>query len=318
MRGMLLMNKLTNLERELLELTREHIQNEKKLIVLFERSKLEPLNLKTKKEWVSDNFGLEEKIRELLGECTESLKIQDPLVRDQLKKIRDMKSMTRKYTADIEFAELANTLGISESNLRQLFSDENFWENFKGISTEIPSENIELNEEEKVGESQELDEMIDYLTTIAGYSGDFHERRKRFGTVIVDRSLPATANIFLGEIKDFFLLNKFEAVIGFSRILLEIACQHFFDQIPNSLKENLRTIDGEYGARQKIREACKHRLKTLGRNNQNINKIKKLADETYGEASDILHGNLPGKTEGETLDFLKNVFSIIEALYSDR
>ena len=317
MRGIPLMDKLTDLERELLELTRVHIQNEKELIDRFERSKLKPINLKTKKEWVSENFELEEKIRELLGERSESLKLQDPLVRDQLKKIRDMKSKTRKYTADIECSELAITLGISEDKLMQLLSDKKFLENFKGIS-EIPSANSELNEEHKIIESQELDEMIDYLTSIAGYSGDFHERRKRFGTVIVDKSLPATANIFLGEIKDFFLLNKFEAVIGFSRILLEIACQKIFDQIPENYKENLRKIDGEFGAKQKIREACKYRLKRLGQNEQEINKIKKLAEEKYGEASDILHGKLPGKTEGETLDFLKDVFSVIEALYSNR
>ena len=72
------------------------------------------------------------------------------------------------------------------------------------------------------------------------------------------------------------------------------------------------------GARQKIREACKYRLKSLGENRTNINRVKNLGEEKYSEASDILHGKLPGKTEGETLDFLKDVFSVIEALYSNR
>ncbi|MFH1672286.1 MAG: hypothetical protein ABIF87_02495 [Pseudomonadota bacterium] len=313
------MDKLTHLERELLELTRKHIQNEKELIARFEGSKLEPINLKTKKEWVNANFEIEERIRELLGEITESLNIQDPPVRNQLKKIRDMKSKTRKYTADIEFSELAITLGISESRLQKLFGNEMFWEKVKDeILTAIPSANFELEEEEKIRETQELDEMIEYLQGIVGYSGDFHERRKKFGTVIVDRSLPPTGDIFLREIKDFFLLNQFEAVIGFSRILLEIVCQSIFDGIPANIKNNFRRIDGEFGARQKIREACKYRLRSLNKSKNEINQIKNLAEKKYGEASDVLHGKLPPLSEGETLNFVMDVFSVIEALYSNR
>lgn len=153
---------------------------------------------------------------------------------------------------------------------------------------------------------------------MAGYSGDFHERRKSFGTIFVNKSLPPTADIFLREIKNFFLLNQFEAAIGFSRILLEIVCQPFFDQIPESLKENLRNMDGDFHAKQKIREACKYRLKSLGQNKKNIERIKDLAVDKYSEASDVLHGKLPRKTEKETLDLLKDVFSVIEALYSSR
>ena len=159
------MDKLTELERNLLELTRKHIQNEKELSARLEGSKLEPINLKTKKEWVSANFEIEEKIRELLGERTESLRIQDPLVRDQLKRIKYMKSKTRKYNADIEFSELAITLGIREGNLQKLFRNEKFREKVNEILTEIPSGNLELNEEEKIRESQELDEMSNYSIT---------------------------------------------------------------------------------------------------------------------------------------------------------
>ena len=312
------MDKLSQLEIELLELTRKHIQNEKELIARFEESKLEPINLKTKKQWVSANFEIEENIRQLLGERTESLKIPDPTVRNQLKTIRDMKSKTRKYTADIEFSELAITLGISEAKLQKLFGNQNFWEKVNEILTQIPSENLGSNDQETIRESQELDEMIDYLMGVAGYSGGFHERRKRFGTVIVDKSLPPTADIFLREIKDFFLLNKFEAVIGFSRILLEIVCQSIFDGIPGNIKDNFRRIDGEFGARQKIREACKYRLRSLNKSKNEINQIKNLAEKKYAEASDVLHGKLPPLSEGETLKFVMNVFSVIEALYSNR
>lgn len=43
-----------------------------------------------------------------------------------------------------------------------------------------------------------------------------------------------------------------------------------------------------------------------------------MAEEKYGEASDILHGKLPPLSEGRTLNFVMDVFSVIEALCSDR
>ena len=50
-----------------------------------------------------------------------------------------------------------------------------------------------------------------------------------------------------------------------------------------------------------------------------IEEFKEKAVSKYGEASDILHGKLPKpSTEDESLKFIKEVFFIIESLYSEQ
>jgi hypothetical protein len=315
------MDKLTEHEKSLLELTREHIRNEKQLIKRLEGSKLEPINLRTTRGWFSANLKLEEKLRELLAESDQSLKIHDSSVRDQLIKIRDRKSETKNRYDELELLDdptLRNFVnryqrldGEEREKLQKLLGE--ILNDTKYPKIEKSPKEIELREEE----NDYLDDMIHYLMEITGYSGDFHDRKKDFGTIIVNRSMPPAIDTFLQDIKIMFLLNQFEAVIGFSRTLLEIACEYIFsNDIPEKYKQGLKHIDGEFGAKQKIREACKYRLKFLKKSHADIDRIKELAETKYGEASDVLHGKLqPPKTEYETLNFVKEIFSIIEALY---
>jgi len=57
-----------------------------------------------------------------------------------------------------------------------------------------------------------------------------------------------------------------------------------------------------------IREACKSRKLSPD--------MAGMARKKYREASNILHGKLPKRlSDEETLNFIRDVFSIIEALY---
>ena len=93
------MDRLTESEETILERTRKHIRNEKELINRLENPKLKPLNEKTLQAWVSENIEIEEEIRKLLGDSG-PMELQDNLVCEQLKKIRDKKTKTRKYIID--------------------------------------------------------------------------------------------------------------------------------------------------------------------------------------------------------------------------
>ena len=93
------MDRLTESEETILERTRKHIRNEKELINRLENPKLKPLNEKTLQAWVSENIEIEEEIRKLLGDSG-PMELQDNLVCEQLKKIRDKKTKTWKYISD--------------------------------------------------------------------------------------------------------------------------------------------------------------------------------------------------------------------------
>ena len=107
-----------------------------------------------------------------------------------------------------------------------------------------------------------------------------------------------------------------EAVIGLSRVLIEVACQSIYDKLPEKDKLKIQNIGGEISCREMIRIACQHRLKSQRKNTKEIQDIKYKAVDLYGKASNILHGKLPNsKTDEETLKFVRDVFSVIEALY---
>ena len=107
-----------------------------------------------------------------------------------------------------------------------------------------------------------------------------------------------------------------EAVIGLSRVLIEVACQTIYAKLPTQEKLKIHSINGELSCREMIRKACYHRLKSFRMSTNEIQNIKQRAIDLYDEASKILHGELPNpKTDAETLKFVRDVFSVIEALY---
>lgn len=162
---------------------------------------------------------------------------------------------------------------------------------------EIPKSELEDKERES------LDEMIDYFMSEAGYSLGFSQRKKDFGTLIVKSSVPKNIGIFLNQIKNCYLLNMNEAAIGLCRILLEVACRSIYDR-----SKGVSYMDEENYVQTMIRKACEA-------GGLSPNKVKK-ATSKYKEASDILHGKLPKRmNDKETLNFVRDVFSIIEALY---
>ncbi|GAI02697.1 unnamed protein product, partial [marine sediment metagenome] len=157
---------------------------------------------------------------------------------------------------------------------------------------------------------------IHYFMEWAGDSVTFSERKKEFGTLLVARPLPPNIEPYLRYIKYCYLSNMNEAVIGLSRVLIEVACQSIYDKLPEKDKLKIQNIDGEISCREMIRKACQYRLKSQRKNTKEIQSIKDKAVSLYDEASNILHGKLPNpKTDAETLEFVRDVFSVIESLY---
>lgn len=295
------MPKIDEKERKLLELTRQHIRKEKEIITYSNESKIQPINEKIIHDLILKNCTLEDEIRELCAEFYGSIQLQDHSVREQLIKIRDKKSETAKLRVKSFFFDLATGK-----------------EHPREETTARVGEFLEEGEKEALNKEDEtLQDMIHYLIDEAGWSVDFFERKKEFGTIFVERPMPRNIDVFLNYLKNFYLLNMHEAVIGFSRILLEIACQHIYDNLPEKDKRKFIHMDKELGTHETIRIACRHRLKTQGKNKKEIEDFKDRVVSKYKEASNILHGKLPKpSTEEESLNFVKEVFFIIESLYS--
>ena len=156
--------------------------------------------------------------------------------------------------------------------------------------------------------TETLDEMIEYFGSWAGCSLEFSQRKKDFGTLLVKSSLPENIDMYLNYIKNCYLLNMNGAVIGLCRILLEVACRSIYERSKRG-KIQPSYMDEEREAVQTIiREACKSRKLSPD--------MAGMARKKYREASNILHGKLPKRlSDEETLDFIRDVFSIIEALY---
>jgi hypothetical protein len=311
------MNNLTEQEKtELFELTQKHIELEKRLADRLKNPKVEPISRNAQIEWFTKILEIEEEIRERLAELPLPPIINDPSLRDQLAKIRDKKSHSRKQYIELEWEELKEPLRKLAMKFETLSSGkkEKLIEELSNLVDESKKSRDDKALKEK--EDSYLDGMIHYLMEFTGYSGNFHDKKKDFGTIIVSKPIPEHIHIFLDQIRLLFLLNQFEGVIALSRTILEIACEDIFSRDMPEQYKKIHHLDGEIGARKKIREACKFRLKSLGKPWEDRDNTKKLAEAKYGEASDILHGELQApKTEGETLKFVKEVFSIIEALY---
>jgi len=284
------MTKITESEKSIIELTREHISNEQKFAPGQDDPKVVPIDDSVLPDLIMNNSSIESKIQEVCSEVFGPLQLYDQKVRKQLIKIRDGQTETTRL-----FNDHIATL-ISPEKLEKLLGREEY-------------ENMLTS-----AETKSLDDMIEYLMSAAGYSGDFEKRKKEFGTIFTERPTPENLDIFLQYTKNFFLLNMHPAVIGFSRLLIEIACVHIYDRLPEREKRKDIAMNGEVRTLQKIRRACNYRLRALNKKQRDM--IREKAVDKYREASEILHGKLPEpKTEQESLEFIKNVFSIIEALY---
>lgn len=259
-------------ELKLLNLARQHIKKEDEI---FTRIREDKLNSAV--DLILENSKLAEEIRNFFGEFYEPPQLRDFRALEQLQKIRSGNSTTDKLL-DV-FTKLGY-IGYKE----------------------IP-------ESELQGRAREsLDEMTDYFMTEAGYSLEFSQRKKDFGTLIVKSSLPENINIYLHQIKNCYLLNMDEAVIGLCRILLEVACRSIYERSKGPKKQPTYMDEEREVVQTIIREAC--RARGLSRD------MERMAREKYREASNILHGKPPKRlTDEETLNFVRDVFAIIEALY---
>jgi len=259
-------------ELKLLSLARQHIKKEEEI---FTRLREEKLNSAVV-DLILGNSRLGEEIRNFFGESPD----EPPQLRDfralkQLQKIRSGNSKTD------ELLNVFTKLGYISYE-------------------EIPESEL------KVKLAETLDEMIDYFVSWAGSSLDFSQRKKDFGTLLVRSTLPENIDIYLRYIRNCYLLNMNEAVIGLCRILLEVACRKIYDSTP---EKKLAYMDKEREfVSRVIGVACD--AKGLSP------KMKGMARNRYDEASKILHGKLPiSMTDEDTLNFVRDIFSIIEALY---
>lgn len=257
-------------ELEVLALVRQHIKREQEII-----THLKERNIDSASNLIIQNVELADEIRKLFDEFYGPLQLRDFKVVKQLREIRSHSSQTDK--------------------LLDVFTKLGF------ISYEkIPETELQDRERET------LDEMIDYFMSEAGYSIGFSQRKKDFGTLIVKSSLPENINIYLNQIKNCYLLNMNEAVIGLCRILLEVACRKIYD---STAEKKLAYMDKEREfVSRVIGVACDARGIS--------HKMKEMARNRYDEASKILHGKLTKpKTDEECLNFVREIFTIIEALY---
>ena len=79
--------------------------------------------------------------------------------------------------------------------------------------------------------------------------------------------------------------------------MIEIACVHIYDRLPEREKRKDIDINGEARTLQKIRRACNYRLRALDKKQRDM--MREKAVDKYRKASEILHGKLPEpKTEG--------------------
>lgn len=290
------MTKVPERKRELLERIKKHIQNEKLLIDVQSQGKVSLLSEQTILSQVYNNNRLGDEIRELI-DVLKPIKIQDPSARDHLIKIRDEQTETDKlYNSSF-------ILDLSTGKVRP--KDEII-------------EKLEKAEEEKRKKLEEtLDDMIHYLMDLIGVdSVTFYDRSKAFGTLIVGEDLPANIDRFLEQLKICYHLNMHEAVIGLSRILLEVACQSIYFDMPEEQKLKIIPKKKSKYISERIQAGCEYRLKALGNNQEAIDNFRSKTIQKWKKASDILHGKLSEPvTHANTLAFVKEVFHIIEALY---
>jgi len=296
------MGKVEKEETDLFELTRKHIKKEKEIFAYLNGPK--PINEKILNDLISKNIQLEDEICELYKEFFRSIQIQDHSVREQLIKIRDKKSAT---------CELFTKSLVIDLTTDKKRSDEEAIGKIKKLFEEKEKEDLDKQDDT-------LQDMTDYIMDQAGWSVSFDKRKKDFGTIFIEKPKAPNMDVFLNYLKHFYLLNMHEAVIGFSRILLEIAFQWIYDKLPE--KDKIKIVD--FYRRTPpftliIEKACQNRLKSLGKNEKNIEDFVEKAVSKYKEASDILHGKLPKlNNEEESLEFIKDVFFIIETLYLER
>jgi hypothetical protein len=259
-------------ELKLLDLARQHIKREEEIITLLRGKKYNSAS-----DLIIENNRLGEEIRNAFSEFPEPPQLRDFRSLKQLQKIRSGNSKT--------------------DDLLNVFTQIGYI-----VYEEIPES--ELNN--KLTETS--DEMIEYFGSWAGCSLEFSQRKKDFGTLLVKSPLPENIDMYLSYIKNCYLLNMNEAVVGLCRILLEVACRSIYDKSKGN-KIQPSYMDEEREAVQTIiREACKVRKLSPD--------VAGMAREKYREASNILHGKLPKRvSDEETLDFIRDVFSIIEALY---
>jgi hypothetical protein len=262
----------SKMEFKLLDLVRQHIEREKEI-----NAHLKDKNRSLVTNLIIKNNELAENIRNLLAQFYEPPQLRDFKVIDQVRKIKRHSSET-----DI-LLNVFDKLGYI-------------------VYEEMSKRELEERERES------LDEMLDYFLSWGGSSLGFSQRKKDFSTLIPKSPLPRDIDIYLNQIKNCYLLNMNEAVIGLCRILLEVACQSIYDR-SKGVKNQPSYMDKErHFVKTIIGEACK--AKGLSSDK------REMAKKKYGEASNILHGKLPKKmTDEETLNFVREVFSIIEALY---
>jgi len=261
-------------ELKLLNLARQHIKKEEEILTRLREVKLNSAVV----DLILGNSRLGEEIRNFFGESPD----EPPQLRDfralkQLQKIRSGNSKTD------ELLNVFTKLGYISYE-------------------EIPESEL------KVKLAETLDEMIDYFGSWAGSSLDFSQRKKDFGTLLVRSTLPENIDIYLRYIRNCYLLNMNEAVIGLCRILLEVACRSIYERSKGPKKQPTYMDEEREVVQTIIRETC--RARGLSRD------MERMAREKYREASNILHGKPPKRlTDEETLNFVRDVFSIIEALY---
>ena len=154
------MVKLTEKEQELLELVRDHRNKEKELLYRLNYHKVISINEETMLAPLLQNYGLGDKIRELLDEI-EPPSFQDPSVLEHLKKIRNQNSETDKLYVHSIFYNLATNCIRPVQDI------------FKKLH--------EIEEKKRQQLDSTLDEMISYFIEWAGDSVTFSDRKKNLG-----------------------------------------------------------------------------------------------------------------------------------------
>lgn len=289
------MSQISEEEYELLELVRKHKKKETELIDRLGDPKLKHINEVTLLTEIKKNHEIGNTIRELFDEIG-LLTFRNLSDLEHLKKIRNQHSETDMLYVRSIFWDLSKE---SERSIEDIL---------KKVK--------EIEDEKHEQLPSTLDEMIDYFAQWAGDSVTFFERKKEFGTLLVARPLPPNIEPYLKYIKHCYLSNMNEAVIGLSRVLIEVACQAIYDKIPENNRLKIQNINFEIRSLEMIKKAFQYRLECQRKNTKEIRNIKDKAVDLYLKASKILHGKLPNsKTDEDTLKFVRDVFSVIEELY---
>ena len=140
---------------------------------------------------------------------------------DVIEKAMEAKRKVKRYLADCKPLNLGQDLGIKLKKIRDNY----------GYIIDRVVEAVESATGTQV--SQESEEDMDYVDALfsqgtADYVDDFFRRKNQVGTLIVNESLPDHFVQHFANLREYYSLGLFQAVVVYCRAVIETGCFEAF------------------------------------------------------------------------------------------